>query len=291
MIDYCCKCNLRWFERVVWRKMNCQKYTTLKWLSLGPIIVACQWNVSSPNRPACARGSRAKSLTCLLIHFSVLVCAIIWLLTLSVGAQRSCKNPWLYQHLGRIVFWSPIGSARYRRLVLRWNSWESQGWLTGAVMLQWLKGNFVHSSWQGPVSFLHFFFKFLNFKFFLQFYCVFIFYFFCFIYLFLLYNIVLVLPYININLPQVYTCPSSWTRLPPPSPYHTSGSSQCTSPKHPVSCIEPELAICFLYDIIHVLMPFSQIIPPSLSHRVQNTVLYICVSFAVSLTGLSLPSS
>ena len=24
---------------------------------------------------------------------------------------------------------------------------------------------------------------------------------------------------------------------PPPSPYHPSGSSQCTSPKHPVSCI------------------------------------------------------
>ena len=29
------------------------------------------------------------------------------------------------------------------------------------------------------------------------------------------------------------------------------------------SCIEPGLAICFLYDIIHVSMPFSQIIPPS----------------------------
>ena len=37
-------------------------------------------------------------------------------------------------------------------------------------------------------------------------------------------------------------------------------------------------------------MPFSQIIPPRphLSHRVQETVLYICVSFAVSHTGLSL---
>ena len=51
--------------------------------------------------------------------------------------------------------------------------------------------------------------------------------------------------------------------LPPPSPYHPSGSSQCTSPKHPVFCIEPRLAILFLYDIIHVSMPFSQIIPPS----------------------------
>ena len=55
----------------------------------------------------------------------------------------------------------------------------------------------------------------------------------------------------------------SWAPLPPPSPYHPSGSSQCTSPKHPVSCIEPRLAIRFLYDIIHVSMPFSQIIPPS----------------------------
>ena len=33
-------------------------------------------------------------------------------------------------------------------------------------------------------------------------------------------------------------CSPSWTLLPPPSPYHPSGSSQCTSPKHPVSCID-----------------------------------------------------
>ena len=92
----------------------------------------------------------------------------------------------------------------------------------------------------------------------------------------------MVLPYIHMHLPRVYTCSPSWTPLPPPSPYHPSGSSQCSSPKLPVSCIEPGLAIHFLYDIIHVLMPFSQIIPPSLSHRVQKTVLYICVSFAVS---------
>ena len=78
--------------------------------------------------------------------------------------------------------------------------------------------------------------------------------------------------------------------LPPPSPYHPSGSSQCTSPKLPVSRIEPGLAIRFLYDIMHVFMPFSQIIPASLSHRVQKTVLYICVSFDVSHTGLLLPS-
>ena len=59
----------------------------------------------------------------------------------------------------------------------------------------------------------------------------------------LLYNIVLVLPYINMHPPWVYTCSPSWTPLPPPSPYHPSGSSQCTHPKLPVSCIKPGLAI------------------------------------------------
>ena len=46
---------------------------------------------------------------------------------------------------------------------------------------------------------------------------------------------------INMNLPQVYTCSPSWTLLSPPSLYHPSGSSQCTSPKYPVSCIKPGL--------------------------------------------------
>jgi len=83
------------------------------------------------------------------------------------------------------------------------------------------------------------------------------------------------------NPPWVYTCSQSWTPLPPLSPYHPSGSSQCTSPKLPVSCIEPGLVIHFLYDIIHVSMPFSQIIPLSLSHRVQKTVLYICIFYCL----------
>ena len=49
---------------------------------------------------------------------------------------------------------------------------------------------------------------------------------------------------------------------PPPSPHHLSGLSQCTSPKHPVSCLEPGLATHFIYDITHVSIPFSQIFPP-----------------------------
>ena len=40
------------------------------------------------------------------------------------------------------------------------------------------------------------------------------------------------------------------------------------------------LAICFTLDNIHVSMLFSQIIPTlTFSHRIQKSVLYICVSF------------
>ena len=58
-----------------------------------------------------------------------------------------------------------------------------------------------------------------------------------FYYYFLIYNSVLVLPYIDINPPRVYMSSQCWTPFPPPSPYHLSGSSQCTSPKHPVSLL------------------------------------------------------
>ena len=42
--------------------------------------------------------------------------------------------------------------------------------------------------------------------------------------------------------------------LPPPTPYHLSGSSPCTSPKHPVSCIKHRLAIRFIF--LSFLLPF-----------------------------------
>ena len=84
-----------------------------------------------------------------------------------------------------------------------------------------------------------------------------LFFFFKFYFIFKLYNIVLVLPNVEMDPPQVYMCSPSWTLLPPPSPYHSSGSSLCTSPKHPVSCIEPGLATRFIHDVIHVSMPFS----------------------------------
>ena len=75
---------------------------------------------------------------------------------------------------------------------------------------------------------------------------------------------------------------------PPPTslpvPYHPSGSSQCASPKHPESCIEPGLATRFIYDIIYVSMPSSQIIPPSPSPTESKRLFYTSLSFLLSRT-------
>ena len=70
--------------------------------------------------------------------------------------------------------------------------------------------------------------------------------------------------------------------LPPPSLYHPSGSFQCTSPKHPVSCIKPGLAIHFTYDIICVSIPFSQITPPLPSPTESIRLFYTSVSLMLS---------
>ena len=90
-----------------------------------------------------------------------------------------------------------------------------------------------------------------------------LFYFYLFIFkfyfIFKLYIIVLVLPNIKMNPPQVYMCSPSWTVLPPPSPYHPSGSSQCTSPKHPVSNLDWQLVS---YMILYVFQCHS----PKSSH-------------------------
>ena len=70
--------------------------------------------------------------------------------------------------------------------------------------------------------------------------------------------------------------------LPPPSSYHPFGSSQCTSPKHPVSCIKLGLVIRFIYDIMHVSMPFFQTIPPSPSPTESKRLFYTSVSLLLS---------
>ena len=90
------------------------------------------------------------------------------------------------------------------------------------------------------------------------------------------------LPYIDMNQPRVYMCSPSWPSLLPPSSSHPSGSSQCTSPEHPVSCIEPGLVIYFTYDNIHVSMLFCQVIPPSPSPTESKSLCFTSVSLLLS---------
>ena len=69
---------------------------------------------------------------------------------------------------------------------------------------------------------------------------------------------------------------------PPHLPPHPPGSSQCTSPEHPVSCIEPGPAICSTYDNIHVSMLPSQSIQPSPSPTESKRLFFTSVSLLLS---------
>ena len=83
------------------------------------------------------------------------------------------------------------------------------------------------------------------------------------------------------NLPQVYMCSPPWTPLPPPSPHHPSGSSQCTSPKHPVSCIEPGLATRFIHDILHVSIFLKSVFKINSPWRISIIHLPTTASFII----------
>ena len=89
--------------------------------------------------------------------------------------------------------------------------------------------------------------------------------------------------------PWIYMCSPPWSPLPPPSPSHPSGSSQCTSPEHPVSCIEPGLVICFIYDNIHVPMlslrsSHPRLLPQSPKDCSIHLCLFCCLTYRVIVT-------
>ena len=74
------------------------------------------------------------------------------------------------------------------------------------------------------------------------------------------------------------------------SPSHPSGSSQCTSPEHPSHALNLDW-----WSVSHMIIYMFQCYSlrsshPCLLHRVEKSVLYISVSFAVSHIGLSLLS-
>ena len=112
--------------------------------------------------------------------------------------------------------------------------------------------------------------------------------FYLFIY-FLLYNTVLVLPYIDMNPPQiVHEFP---TLSPPPTtlPISSLWVIPVHQPKHPVSCIELGLVIHFIYDIIHVSIPFSKSshpLPLQQSPKVCSIYLclFCCLTYRVIVT-------
>ena len=97
----------------------------------------------------------------------------------------------------------------------------------------------------------------------------------------------MVLPFIDMNQPQVYMFP------PHPEPlFHLP---PCTIPPGHPSAPVPRILywtwtgnsfLIWYYTWFHDIPPNHSTL--SLSHRIQKTVLYICVSFAVSHTGLSL---
>ena len=79
---------------------------------------------------------------------------------------------------------------------------------------------------------------------------------------------------------------------PPPSPLSVPSFWVVPVHQHQASSIVHQTWTGASFHIYYTY--FNTILPNhptlSLSHRVQKTILYICVSFAVSHTGLSLPS-
>ena len=85
------------------------------------------------------------------------------------------------------------------------------------------------------------------------------------------------------NQPWIYMYSPSRSSLsiPPPSPSHPSGSSQCTSPEH-LSHASNLGWWCFTLDSILVSMLFSQNIPPSPSPTESKSLFYTSVPWGFS---------
>jgi len=85
----------------------------------------------------------------------------------------------------------------------------------------------------------------------------------------------LVLPYINMNPPQVYPCSPSWTLLPPPSPYHPctilDAWDWCTGMTQPP--FKQKYATCFLF--VCFCCCYSSALFSSLKHIQGSSILHI----------------
>ena len=91
------------------------------------------------------------------------------------------------------------------------------------------------------------------------------------------------------NPPWVHMCSPSWILLPPPSPYHPSGSSQCTSP----SFLYPTLNLDWQF-ISHMILYMFQCHSPKSSHPLPlpqspkdcsiHLCLFCCLAYRVIVT-------
>ena len=103
----------------------------------------------------------------------------------------------------------------------------------------------------------------------------------CGFFFFLLYNIVLVLPYINMNPPQVYTCSQSWTPLSPPFPSIPLGHPSAPAP----SILYPALNLDWRfisYMILYMFQCHSPKSSPPPSPTESKRLFYTSVSLLLS---------
>ena len=76
---------------------------------------------------------------------------------------------------------------------------------------------------------------------------------------------------------------------PNPSPYHPSGSSQCTSPKLPVSCIEPDwqfvsYMILYMFQCHSPKSSHPHPLPQSPKDCSIHLCLFCCLAYRVIVT-------
>ena len=93
----------------------------------------------------------------------------------------------------------------------------------------------------------------------------------------------------DMNQPQVHMCSPSRIPLPPPSLSHPLGSSQCTSPEHPVSCIKPGLqsashTIIYTFQRYPIKSSHPHLLPQSLKNCSLRLCLFCCLTYRVIIT-------